>query len=266
MRQYLDLQKEILARGSKRIDRTGVGTLSLFGWQMRFDLERGLPLLTTKKLHLRSIIHEVLWFLRGDTNIRYLNDHGVRIWDDTADADGEVGPIYGAQWRSWPVDDGNGIDQITRVIADIAAHPASRRLIVSAWNVAELDRMRLPPCHPMFQFHVAEGRLSCLLYQRSADVFIGLPFDIASYAILTMMVAQVCGLRPGELIHVIADAHLYLPHLDKARLQITREPRSLPRLRLNPEIRSIFDFRYRDFTLEGYDPHPHIKAPKVVVV
>lgn len=266
MNQYLDLQRAILERGMKRLDRTRVGTMSIFGFQMRFDLTRGFPLLTTKRLHLRSIIHEILWFLTGDTNVRYLNENGVRIWDDTAGEDGEVGPIYGAQWRSWRAADGSGIDQISQVVDEIKAHPESRRLVVSAWNVADLPEMRLPPCHPMFQFHVAEGALSCLLYQRSADVFIGVPFDIASYALLTMMVAQVCGLRPGELVHVLGDAHLYMPHLDKARLQLTREPRPLPRMRLNPRVESIFDFKYSDFTLEGYDPHPHIKAAKVIVV
>ncbi|HEY4575044.1 MAG TPA: thymidylate synthase [Thermoanaerobaculia bacterium] len=264
MRAYQDLLQHILDHGTPKPDRTGTGTLSVFGYQMRFDLSQGFPLLTTKKLHLRSIIHELLWFLAGDTNVRYLHEHGVTIWDEWADAEGELGPVYGAQWRSWPTPDGGAIDQIARLIAGIRANPDSRRHIVSAWNVAEIDRMALPPCHALFQFWVGAGRLSCQLYQRSADVFLGVPFNIASYALLTMMVAQVCGLAPGDFVHTLGDAHLYQNHLEQARLQLTREPRPLPTMTLNPEVESIFDFHFEDFTLSGYDPHPAIKAPIAV--
>jgi thymidylate synthase len=264
MRAYLDLLQHILDHGVRKSDRTGTGTLSVFGYQMRFDLGQGFPLLTTKKLHLRSILHELLWFLAGDTNVRYLRENGVTIWDEWADEDGELGPIYGAQWRSWPTPDGGHVDQISRVVEQIRTHPDSRRHIVSAWNVADLDDMALPPCHALFQFWVAEGRLSCQLYQRSADVFLGVPFNIASYAVLTMMVAQVCGLQPGDFVHTLGDAHLYLNHLDQARLQLTREPRPLPTMTLNPGRKSLFDFRYEDFTLSDYDPHPAIKAPIAV--
>jgi thymidylate synthase len=264
MRPYLDLLQHILDHGVRKSDRTGTGTLSVFGYQMRFDLSRGFPLLTTKKLHLRSIIHELLWFLAGDTNVRYLHEHGVTIWDEWADAEGNLGPVYGAQWRSWPTPDGGSIDQISKVVEQIRTNPDSRRHIVSAWNVAEIDGMALPPCHALFQFWVAEGRLSCQLYQRSADVFLGVPFNIASYALLTMMVAQVCDLAPGDFVHTLGDAHLYSNHLEQARLQLTREPRPLPTMTLNPEVRSIFDFKYEDFTLSGYDPHPAIKAPIAV--
>ncbi|HEV2856744.1 MAG TPA: thymidylate synthase [Thermoanaerobaculia bacterium] len=264
MRAYLDLLQHILDHGVRKSDRTGTGTLSVFGYQMRFDLSQGFPLLTTKRLHLRSIIHELLWFLAGDTNVRYLRENGVTIWDEWADADGELGPIYGAQWRSWPTPDGGHVDQISRVIEQIRVNPDSRRHIVSAWNVADLDDMALPPCHALFQFWVAEGRLSCQLYQRSADVFLGVPFNIASYALLTMMVAQACDLEPADFVHTLGDAHLYLNHLDQARLQLTREPRPLPTMTINPERKSLFDFRYEDFTLGGYDPHPAIKAPIAV--
>jgi thymidylate synthase len=264
MRPYLDLLQHILDHGVRKSDRTGTGTLSVFGYQMRFDLSQGFPLLTTKKVHLRSIIHELLWFLAGDTNVRYLQENGVTIWDEWADAEGNLGPIYGAQWRSWPTPGGGSIDQISRVVEQIRANPDSRRHIVSAWNVADLDAMALPPCHALFQFWVAEGRLSCQLYQRSADVFLGVPFNIASYALLTLMVAQVCGLEPADFVHTLGDAHLYLNHLEQVRLQLTREPRPLPRMTLNPEVKSMFDFRYEDFTLSGYDPHPAIKAPIAV--
>ena len=264
MRPYLDLLQHILDHGVRKSDRTGTGTLSVFGYQMRFDLSRGFPLLTTKKLHLRSILHELLWFLSGDTNVRYLHEHGVTIWDEWADENGDLGPVYGAQWRSWPAPGGGSIDQIANVVQQIRTNPDSRRHIVSAWNVAEIDGMALPPCHALFQFWVAEGRLSCQLYQRSADVFLGVPFNIASYALLTMMVAQVCDLRPGDFVHTFGDAHLYLNHLEQTRLQLTREPRPLPEMALNPEVRSIFDFKYEDFTLTGYDPHPAIKAPIAV--
>ncbi|HEX6904581.1 MAG TPA: thymidylate synthase [Thermoanaerobaculia bacterium] len=264
MRPYLDLLQHILDHGVRKSDRTGTGTLSVFGWQMRFDLEAGFPLLTTKKLHLRSIIHELLWFLAGDTNVRYLQEHGVTIWDEWANQNGDLGPVYGSQWRSWPAPDGGSIDQIARVVEQIRTNPDSRRHIVSAWNVAEIDEMALPPCHALFQFWVGEGRLSCQLYQRSADVFLGVPFNIASYALLTMMVAQVCGLRPGDFVHTFGDAHLYLNHLEQARLQLSREPRPLPRMEINPEVTSIFGFKYEDFTLTGYDPHPAIKAPIAV--
>jgi len=264
MQQYLDLMRHVLEHGVFKADRTGVGTRSVFGYQMRFDLAAGFPLLTTKKLHLRSIIYELLWFLRGDTNIRYLQEHGVHIWDEWADANGDLGPVYGAQWRSWRTADGRTIDQIAQVVEQIRSDPNSRRLIVSAWNVGEIEKMRLPPCHVLFQFYVANGKLSCQLYQRSVDIFLGLPFNIASYALLTMMVAQVCDLQPGEFIHTSGDAHLYINHLEQARLQLTRQPRPLPRMKINPAVRSIFDFTYEDFTLEGYDPHPHIPAPVAV--
>jgi thymidylate synthase len=264
MHQYLDLLERILADGAEKADRTGTGTLSVFGHQMRFNLADGFPLVTTKKLHLKSIIHEVLWFLAGDTNIKYLNDHGVTIWDEWADANGDLGPVYGSQWRSWPAPDGRHIDQIANLIAMIRSNPDSRRLIVSAWNPAEVDRMALPPCHCLFQFYVAKGRLSCQLYQRSADVFLGVPFNIASYALLAMMVAQVTGLKPGDFVHSFGDVHLYANHIDQARLQLTRQPRPLPVMRLNPEVKDIFGFRYEDFTLENYDPHPHIKAEVAV--
>jgi thymidylate synthase len=264
MRQYHDLIERILADGAQKRDRTGIGTLSVFGHQMRFDLGAGFPLVTTKKLHLKSIVYELLWFLRGDTNVKYLNEHGVSIWNEWADEDGDLGPVYGQQWRSWPAADGATIDQIGNVVAAIQRNPESRRLIVSAWNPAEIEKMALPPCHCLFQFYVADGKLSCQLYQRSADVFLGVPFNIASYALLTMMVAQVTELAPGEFIHTFGDAHLYLNHLEQARLQLTRKPRPLPGMRLNPVVKDLFAFRYEDFLLEGYDPHPHIKA-KVAV-
>jgi thymidylate synthase len=252
--------RHICENGAVKTDRTGTGTRSVFGHQMRFDLHDGFPLLTTKKLHLRSIIYELLWFLKGDTNVRRLQEHGVHIWDEWAAEDGDLGPVYGAQWRSWQAADGRSIDQISQVVEQIKKNPDSRRLIVSAWNVGEIEQMALPPCHVVFQFYVAGGALSCQLYQRSVDVFLGLPFNIASYALLTMMVAQVCGLEPGEFIHTSGDAHLYLNHIEQARLQLTRQPRPLPAIRLNPEVTSIFDFSYQDFTLVGYDPHPHIPA------
>ena len=264
MRAYLDLLAHILADGTDKSDRTGTGTRSVFGYQLRCDLSQGFPLLTTKKLHLRSILHELLWFLAGDTNVRALHENGVTIWDEWADANGDLGPIYGRQWRSWPTPDGGSIDQIARLIEGIRANPDSRRHLVSAWNVAELDQMALSPCHALFQFWVGNGRLSCQLYQRSADVFLGVPFNLASYALLTMMVAQVCDLAPGDFIHTFGDAHLYSNHLEQARLQLTREPRPLPVMHLNPAVRSIFDFRFEDFTLSGYDPHPAIKAPIAV--
>jgi thymidylate synthase len=260
MRQYHDLMQRILTDGVEKRDRTGTGTRSIFGYQMRFDLAEGFPLVTTKKLHVKSIIYELLWFLRGDTNIKYLNDHGVRIWDEWADEKGELGPVYGQQWRSWPTRDGGTIDQIANVVAAIRRNPDSRRLIVSAWNPAEVDKMALPPCHCLFQFYVAEGRLSCQLYQRSADVFLGVPFNIASYALLTLMVAQVTDLRPGEFVHTFGDAHLYLNHLEQAQLQLSRTPKKLPAMKLNPAVKDLFAFDYEDFTLEGYDPDPHIKA------
>ena len=260
MKQYLDLLRHILDDGHDKGDRTGTGTRSTFGYQMRFNLEEGFPLVTTKKLHLKSIIYELLWFLKGDTNVHYLQEHGVRIWNEWADADGDLGPVYGAQWRSWPDYNGGFIDQISQAINDIKHDPNSRRIIVSAWNVADLPKMALAPCHCLFQFYVADGRLSCQLYQRSADCFLGVPFNIASYALLTMMMAQVCGLRPGDFVHTFGDAHLYNNHLDQARLQLTREPRPLPRMVINPEVKDLFDFKDEDFTLEGYDPHPHIKA------
>jgi thymidylate synthase len=264
MRQYHDLIERILADGAEKGDRTGTGTLSVFGHQMRFDLADGYPLVTTKKLHLKSIIYELLWFLRGDTNIGYLNDHGVRIWDEWADERGELGPVYGKQWRSWPAKDGGTIDQIANVVEMIKRSPDSRRLIVTAWNPAEVDKMALPPCHCLFQFYVANGRLSCQLYQRSADVFLGVPFNIASYALLTLMVGQVTGLKPGEFVHTLGDAHLYLNHVEQARLQLSRAPRARPVMKLNPEVRDLFGFAYEDFVLEGYDPHPHIKAQVAV--
>ncbi len=264
MKQYLDLLRHVLEHGTPKNDRTGTGTRSIFGHQMRFDLEAGFPLLTTKKLHLRSIIHELLWFLAGDTNVAYLNERGVSIWDEWADADGDLGPIYGRQWRSWPDGAGGDIDQVSRVVDTIRDDPDSRRLIVSAWNVADLDRMALPPCHVLFQFYVAEGRLSCQLYQRSADVFLGVPFNIASYSLLTLMMAHVTGLAPGEFIHTFGDAHLYSNHLEQAQVQLHREPRPLPVMRLNPEVASIFDFRLEDFELAGYEPLPHIPAPVAV--
>jgi thymidylate synthase len=264
VRQYLDLLNHVLDRGVEKSDRTGTGTLSTFGYQMRFDLRRGFPALTTKKLHLRSIIHELLWFLAGDTNVGYLHDNKVTIWDEWADADGDLGPIYGSQWRSWPTPGGGSVDQIARLIDGIRRDPDSRRHVVSAWNVADIDRMALPPCHCLFQFWVAEGGLSCQLYQRSADVFLGVPFNIASYAMLTVMVAQVCGLEAREFIHTFGDVHLYLNHVEQAKTQLTREPRRPPTLRMNPEVESIFDFRFEDFQLEGYDPHPAIAAPIAV--
>ena len=264
MRAYLDLMTRILEEGVEKGDRTGTGTLSVFGHQMRFDLADGFPLVTTKKLHLKSIIHELLWFLAGDTNVRYLRENGVTIWDEWAGADGELGPVYGRQWRSWPAPDGRRIDQIAGLLAELKRNPDSRRLVVSAWNPADLDRMALAPCHCLFQFHVADGRLSCQLYQRSADVFLGVPFNIASYALLTEMVAHVCGLQPGDFVHTFGDAHLYLNHLDQARQQLAREPKPLPRLRLNPAVRSLYDFRFEDFTLEGYVAEPSIKAPIAV--
>ena len=264
MQQYLALVRHILDHGNRKSDRTGTGTISVFGHQMRFDLNAGFPMVTTKKLHLRSIIYELLWFLRGDTNVSYLQENKVTIWDEWADAKGDLGPVYGYQWRSWPAANGEHIDQITQVVEQIKRTPDSRRLIVSAWNVGEIDRMALAPCHVLFQFYVANGKLSCQMYQRSADVFLGVPFNIASFALLTMMVAHVCGLEAGEFIHTLGDAHLYTNHLDQARLQLEREPRPLPTMKLNPEVKSIFDFRFGDFTLESYDPHPAIKAPIAV--
>ncbi|MEN9723122.1 MAG: hypothetical protein RJB38_1108 [Pseudomonadota bacterium] len=264
MRAYHELLQHVLHNGTKKDDRTGTGTLSVFGYQMRFDLSEGFPLVTTKKVHLRSIIHELLWFLRGDTNIGYLKENGVTIWDEWADSNGDLGPVYGSQWRSWRGADGTVVDQITQVIEAIQKNPDSRRLIVSAWNVAEIPKMKLPPCHAFFQFYVANGRLSCQLYQRSADLFLGVPFNIASYALLTMMVAQVTGLKPGEFVHTLGDAHLYLNHLEQATLQLARDPRPLPQMRLNPEVRSIFEFRFEDFELVGYEPHPAIKAPVAI--
>ena len=260
MKQYLDLLSHVLEGGTRKEDRTGTGTISTFGYQMRFDLSDGFPLMTTKKLHLKSILHELLWFLNGDTNTKYLNDHGVRIWNEWADENGNLGHIYGYQWRSWPTPDGKGIDQISRIVESIQANPDSRRHVVSAWNVGDLDRMALPPCHILFQFYVAEGKLSCQLYQRSADIFLGVPFNIASYAFLLLMVAQATGLEPGEFIHTLGDAHIYLNHLDQARLQLSRSPKSLPTVRLNPDIKSVFDFTFEDFVVENYNPHPHIKG------
>jgi len=264
MKPYLDLMRHVFEHGTQKSDRTGTGTRSVFGWQSRFDLAAGFPLLTTKKLHLRSIIHELLWFLQGDTNISYLKENGVRIWDEWADADGNLGPVYGHQWRHWKTPDGREIDQITQLVDGLRKNPDSRRHIVSAWNPSDVDRMALPPCHALFQFYVADGRLSCQLYQRSADIFLGVPFNIASYALLTMMVAQVCGYRPGDFVHTFGDAHLYSNHFEQVQLQLTREPRPLPTMRINPEVTDIFAFRFEDFTLEGYDPHPHIAAPVAV--
>ncbi len=264
MKQYLDLLEKIMTEGAVKGDRTGTGTKSIFGHQMRFDLSKGFPLLTTKKLHLRSIIHELLWFLAGDTNIGYLHDNKVTIWDEWADENGDLGHIYGYQWRSWPTPDGGHIDQISQIVEQIKNNPNSRRLVVSAWNVADIDNMALPPCHALFQFYVADGKLSCQLYQRSADVFLGVPFNIASYALLTMMIAQVTGLEPGEFVHTLGDTHIYLNHTEQVETQLERTPRALPRMRLNPEVKSIFDFRYEDFTLEDYDPYPSIKAPIAV--
>jgi thymidylate synthase len=264
MQAYLDLLRHVLEHGTPKADRTGTGTRSVFGWQMRFDLRQGFPLVTTKKLHLKSIVHELIWFLRGDTNIAYLREHGVGIWDEWADANGDLGPVYGRQWRAWPTTDGGVVDQIAWVIDEIRRNPDSRRLVVSAWNVGELPKMALQPCHALFQFYVADGRLSCQLYQRSGDIFLGVPFNIASYALLTHMVAQVCGLGVGDFVHTLGDAHLYNNHVEQARLQLSRTPRALPRLRLNPDVRSIFDFRYEDVSVEGYDPHPAIKAAVAV--
>ncbi|MCI5483242.1 MAG: thymidylate synthase [Bacteroidales bacterium] len=264
MKQYLDLLQEIMDHGTVKSDRTGVGTKSIFGHQMRFDLSEGFPLLTTKKVHLRSIIHELLWFISGDTNIGYLHDNKVSIWDEWADANGDLGPVYGKQWRSWDTPDGRSIDQLSEVIETIKHNPDSRRMIVCAWNPSDVDKMALPPCHCFFQFYVADGRLSCQLYQRSADTFLGVPFNIASYALLTMMIAQVCGLKPGEFVHTTGDTHIYLNHFDQVREQLSRTPRPLPVMKLNPEVKDIFRFRYEDFTLEGYDPWPAIKAPVAV--
>src|SRR3990172_9179860 len=264
MQQYLDLMRHVLQHGVERMDRTGTGTLSTFGYQMRFDLQAGFPLLTTKKLHLKSIVYELIWMLRGDTNIRFLNEHGVRIWDEWADSNGELGPVYGAQWRSWNGPDGQVVDQITGVVSEIKRNPTSRRLVVSGWNPSSVDQMALPPCHTLFQFYVHADRLSCQLYQRSGDIFLGVPFNIASYALLTMMIAQATDLQPGEFVHTFGDVHLYLNHLEQARLQLERQPRPLPRIVLNPAVRSILDFEYSDVTLTGYDPHPHIPA-KVAV-
>jgi thymidylate synthase len=264
MKQYHDLMRHVLEHGVKKEDRTGTGTISVFGYQMRYNLAEGFPLLTTKKLHTKSIIHELLWFLKGDTNIKYLKDNGVRIWDEWADAEGNLGPVYGYQWRNWPTPDGKHIDQITQVVEMIKNNPDSRRLIVSAWNVADINNMKLPPCHAFFQFYVANGKLSCQLYQRSADIFLGVPFNIASYAILTMMIAQVCDLQLGDFVHTLGDAHLYSNHIEQANLQLTREFRPLPTMKINPNVKSIFDFTIDDFTLENYDPHPHIKAEVAV--
>jgi thymidylate synthase len=264
MQQYLELMRRVMNEGARKEDRTGTGTLSVFGHQMRFDLADGFPLVTTKKLHLKSIVHELLWFLKGDTNIAYLNAHGVRIWDEWADENGDLGPVYGAQWRSWPDGHGGTIDQIARVVEAIRKTPDSRRLMVSAWNPAEVDQMALPPCHCLFQFYVADGQLSCQLYQRSADIFLGVPFNIASYALLTMMIAQVTGLKPGAFVHTLGDAHLYLNHLDQAREQLSRTPRTLPHMLINSEVADIFGFVYEDFALQDYDPHPHIKAEVAV--
>lgn len=264
MKQYHDLLQYILDNGAKKEDRTGTGTISVFGYQTRFNLAEGFPLVTTKKLHLKSIIHELLWFLTGDTNIKYLKENGVRIWDEWADENGNLGPVYGHQWRSWPTPDGGHIDQITQLIDMIKKNPDSRRLIVSAWNVADINKMKLPPCHSLFQFYVADGKLSCQLYQRSADVFLGVPFNIASYALLTMMVAQVCDLQLGDFVHTFGDTHLYSNHIEQAKLQLTRELRPLPTMKINPEVKDIFGFKFEDFTLEGYDPHPHIKAEVAV--
>ena len=260
MKQYHDLLQHILDKGAKKEDRTGTGTISVFGYQMRFDLNEGFPCLTTKKVHMRSIIHELLWFLKGETNIQYLKENNVSIWDEWADENGNLGPVYGSQWRSWPCADGRHIDQITNIISQLKTNPDSRRIIVSAWNVAEIENMALPPCHAFFQFYVADGKLSCQLYQRSADTFLGVPFNIASYALLTLMVAQVCNLKPGDFIHTLGDAHLYSNHIEQANLQLARDFRKLPKMKINPEVKDIFAFKYEDFELENYDPHPHIKA------
>lgn len=264
MREYLDLMQHVLDNGTKKEDRTGTGTLSVFGHQMRFDLSEGFPMVTTKKLHLKSIIHELIWFLNGDTNIKYLTDNGVRIWNEWADDNGDLGPVYGHQWRSWPTQDGNTIDQISNLIERIKTNPDCRRLIVSAWNVGEIPKMALPPCHCFFQFYVADGKLSCQLYQRSADIFLGVPFNIASYSLLTLMVAQVCGLKPGDFVHTFGDAHLYTNHIEQAKEQLSRDPLPLPEMHLNPHVKSIFDFKFEDFELVGYEAHPHIKAPVAV--
>ncbi len=264
MKTYLDLLRHVRDTGVRKSDRTGTGTVSVFGYQMRFNLDEGFPLVTTKKCHLRSIIHELLWFLKGETNIRYLKENGVSIWDEWANGQGELGPVYGYQWRSWPAPDGRHIDQIQRVLDDLKNNPDSRRIIVSAWNVADLDKMALAPCHAFFQFYVADGRLSCQLYQRSADLFLGVPFNIASYALLTLMMAQVTGLKPGDFVHTLGDAHIYLNHFDQVNEQLSREPRALPAMKLNPEVKNLFEFRFEDFVLEGYDPHPAIKAPVAV--
>jgi thymidylate synthase len=264
MRAYHDLLRHVLDRGTRKADRTGTGTISVFGYQMRFDLAEGFPLLTTKKVHLKSVIHELLWFLQGDTNIKYLKDNGVSIWDEWADANGDLGPIYGYQWRNWPAPGGRHIDQIAEVLETLKKNPDSRRIIVSAWNVGEIPNMKLPPCHAFFQFYVADGKLSCQLYQRSADIFLGVPFNIASYALLTMMMAQVVGLKPGDFVHTLGDAHIYLNHLDQVNLQLSRDFRALPTMKLNPDVTDLFAFKYEDFTLEGYDPHPGIKAPVAV--
>jgi len=264
MKQYLDLLQHIVNKGAKKEDRTGTGTISVFGYQMRFDLNEGFPLVTTKKCHMRSMTHELLWILKGDTNIKYLKENKVSIWDEWADADGNLGPVYGHQWRSWPTADGRHVDQIKNVIDQIKKNPDSRRLIVSAWNVGEIEKMALPPCHAFFQFYVADGKLSCQLYQRSADVFLGVPFNIASYALLTMMIAQVCDLKLGDFVHTFGDTHLYVNHLEQTTLQLTREPRSLPQMKINPNVKDIFDFKFEDFELVGYDPHPHIKAPVAI--
>ncbi|MEQ8336881.1 MAG: thymidylate synthase [Cyclobacteriaceae bacterium] len=264
MQQYLDLMRHIIDHGTEKSDRTGTGTKSIFGHQLRFDLSKGFPLVTTKKLHLRSIIHELLWFIKGDSNIKYLKENGVRIWDEWADENGDLGPIYGVQWRSWPKSDGSTVDQLSQVINTIKNNPDSRRIIISAWNVGEIENMALPPCHTLFQFYVADGKLSCQLYQRSADVFLGVPFNIASYALFTMMIAQVCDLEAGDFVHTFGDAHLYSNHMEQAALQLSRDPRPLPQMKINPEIKNIFDFKYEDFELVNYDPHPHIKAEVAV--
>jgi thymidylate synthase len=264
MKQYLDLMRHVMETGAQKHDRTGTGTISVFGYQMRFNLQDGFPLVTTKKLHLKSIIHELIWFLQGDTNIKYLKDNGVRIWDEWADADGNLGPVYGYQWRSWPTPGGGHIDQISQVISQIKNNPDSRRIIVSAWNVADVNQMALPPCHMLFQFYVADGKLSCQLYQRSADIFLGVPFNIASYALLTMMVAQVCNLELGDFVHTFGDAHLYNNHLEQTKLQLSRDPRPLPTMKINPDVKDIFDFKFEDFELENYDPWPHIKGAVAV--
>jgi thymidylate synthase len=260
MKQYLDLMQHVLDHGTQKHDRTGTGTISVFGYQMRFNLQEGFPMVTTKKLHLKSIIHELIWFLKGDTNIKYLKDNGVRIWDEWADENGDLGPVYGSQWRSWPTPNGGHIDQITQIINTIKNNPDSRRIIVSAWNVAEIENMALPPCHAFFQFYVADGKLSCQLYQRSADIFLGVPFNIASYALLTMMVAQVCGLEAGDFIHTFGDAHIYNNHLEQVKLQLSRDPKPLPTMKINPEVKDIFDFKFEDFELLNYEAHPHIKG------